>query len=114
MKISLRQILADSHVAAVAIALLLLWSLDGLVDALWVPLSRAIEFLVTAVAILDVPYFSRILTTADRLNLLVVGGYLYSALASFFAAWVLSHWVYGAGPLRSLISYGKTNRRGHV
>jgi len=114
MKISLRQILADSHVAAVAIAFLLLWSLDGLFGALWLPLSRIIDILVAAVAILDVPYFSRILTTADRLNLIVVGGYLYLASASFFAAWALSHWVYGAGPLRSLFSYGKTNRRGHV
>lgn len=114
MNVSLRQTLADSHIAAVTIALLLLWSLDNLFHALWEPFSRAIGFLFTAVAIFDVPYFSPILTTADRLNLIVVAGYLYSAFVSFLAACVLSHWVYDTGPLRSLTGYGKTSGRKHV
>ena len=58
MKRSLRQILDDSHIAAVTIAVLLLWSLDGAFQALWIPVSRAVGFLLTAVAILDIPYFS--------------------------------------------------------
>ncbi len=114
MRTSFRQTLADSHIAAVTIALLLLWSLDSVFGALWVPLSRAISYLLTAVSIMDIPYFSRTLTTADRLNLIVVGGYLYSAIASFFAAWVLSYWVYGAGPLRSLTRYSKNSGRRHA
>lgn len=112
MKHSLRQTLADSHIAAVTIALLLLWSLDSLFRALWEPFSRAISVLFTAVAIFDIPYYSR--TTADRLNLIVVGVYLYSAFIGFLAAWALSHWAYDTGPLRSLTGYVKTSGRKHV
>ena len=58
MNRSLRQVLADSHIAAATIAVLLLWSIDGAFRALWIPVSRAVEFLFTAVAIFDIPYFS--------------------------------------------------------
>lgn len=53
----LRKILADSHVSAIAIAVLLFWALDSAFWALWGPLSRATSFLFKAVAILDIPYF---------------------------------------------------------
>lgn len=109
MKRSLRQALVESHIAAVTIALLLLWSLNNFVDALWKELPRTIEFVVTVVAIRDIPYSARTFTVAAGLELMVVGHYLYFALACFFAASVLSHWVYGAGPLRSLFRYGKSN-----
>jgi hypothetical protein len=68
MERSLRQILADSHVAAVTIALLLLWSFDGAIQALWEPASRAIEFLITAVAIFDIPSHSATVSFADRVS----------------------------------------------
>jgi hypothetical protein len=45
---SLREILADTHIAAVAIAVLLLWTLDGTFQALWAPLSSVAGFLLTA------------------------------------------------------------------
>ena len=51
MKPSLREMLADSHTATVAIAVLLLWSLDGAFRALWSPVFRAVSYLLTAAAI---------------------------------------------------------------
>jgi hypothetical protein len=100
---SLRIILADSQVAAAAIAVLLLWFFDGIFQAAWTLGSRVVSFLFTAIAILDIPYFSSTLTFADRSLLLLACSYLYSAIVSLSAAWLLSRWVYGVGPLRSLI-----------
>jgi hypothetical protein len=111
---SLRQILADSHVAAATIAVLLLWSLDAAFLALWEPVSRVLGFLFTAVAILDVPYYSPSVTTLDRLMLITMSAYSYSAAASFLAAWLLSRWVYGVGPLRSLARYHILLEKKHV
>jgi hypothetical protein len=56
VKRTLRQVLADSHVAAITIALLLLWTLDAMFRALWEPLYRVGAFLVTAILIWDLPY----------------------------------------------------------
>jgi hypothetical protein len=106
VKLSIRQVLADSYVAVVAIALFLLWSLDAAFSALWPPVSRAIEFVFTAIAILDIPYFSRTLTLADRAMLIMTLAYLYSSIVSFLAAWLLARWVYGVGPFRILVTYG--------
>ena len=105
MERSLRETLAESHIAAVAIAVLLLWSLDEAFRGLWVPVSHAVGYLLTAVAILDIPYFSPTLTIADRLMLITTFSYLYDAIIALSAAWVQSRWVYGAGPLRTLNSY---------
>jgi hypothetical protein len=115
VKTSFREILADSHISAVAIAVLLLWSLESAVKALWGPLSSAASFLFTAVAILDIPYFSPRLTRADRLMWITTGFYLFNALMSFAAAWLLSRWVHGVGPLHSLSKYrANLARRNHV
>jgi hypothetical protein len=105
VKSSLRKILADSHVSAVAIAVLLFWSLDSAFRALLGPLFRAVSFLFTAVAILDIPYFSRTLTIDDRFTLIVTFAYLFNSLVYLAAAGLLSRWVYGLGPLRSLTIY---------
>jgi hypothetical protein len=107
MKRSLRQVLVDSHIAAVTIAVLLLWTIDGAFRALWGPVSRVVGFLFTAVAILDIPYFSPTLTLADRFMLITASVYLYTAAVTFSAAWLLSRWVYGVGPVRSLTRYCK-------
>ena len=82
MKRSLRQILDDSHIAAVTIAVLL-WSLDGAFQALWIPVSRAVGFLFTAVAILDIPYFSPTLMLVDPFMLATASADLYLAVVSF-------------------------------
>jgi len=108
---SLRQVLADSHVGAVAIALLLLWSLDAAFSALWPPVSHAMGFVFTAIAILDIPYFSRTFTALDRLVLISTLAYLYGSVVSLSAAWLLSKWIYGVGPLRALMSFRSKLRR---
>jgi hypothetical protein len=102
VKYSLRQILADSHVAAVTITVLLLATIDSTFQALWGHISHAMEFLLTAIAIFDIPYFSPTLTVVDRLMLISSCSYLYLSVVSFSAAWLLSNWVYGVGPFRSL------------
>jgi hypothetical protein len=115
VKSSLRKILAESHVSAIAIAVLLFWSLDSAFRALLGPLFRAVTFLFTAVAILDIPYFSRTLTIADRFTLIITSAYLFNALVYLTAAGLLSRWVYGLGPLRSLSIYRtKLVRSKHV
>jgi len=104
VKRSLREILADSHIAAVSIAVLLLWSLIWGFHALWIPLARAANFVFTAVAILGIPYLGPA-TIVDRLLLNTTSLFLFNALLSLAAAWLLSRWVYGVGPLRSLSKY---------
>ena len=115
MRPSLHEILADKHIAAVAIAVLLLGTLDGTFRALWGPLSSLAGFLFTAVAILDIPYFSPALTRADRLLVVSTLLYLSGAVISFSAAWLLSRWVFGVGPLRNLSAYrARLTRGSHV
>ncbi len=115
MKPHLREILAGSHVAAVAIVVLLLWSIVSAGQALLRPTWRAVSFLITAVAIWDVPYIQPGLSFGDRLLLTgwLIG--LVHAVATFAAAWLLSRWVYGVGPFRSLGTYqARLNRRSHA
>ena len=115
MKPSLREILADFHVSAVAIAVLLYWSLYWGFTALWSPLALAASFLFNAVAILGIPYGSFTFTGTDRLMLSTTLTFLFNAFVCLAAAWLLSRWVYGAGPLRSLSKCRrKLTRRNHV
>jgi len=113
VKPSFRQILADSHVAAAAIAVLLFSSLDSAFWALWGPLRRAADFLITAVAILDVPYVSQNFTVADRFFWFVTLLHFFNSLVYLVAAELLSRWVYGMGPLRSLSKY-RTSLAGRI
>jgi hypothetical protein len=105
VKRSLREVLADSHIAAVTIAVLLLWAVNSGFQALWIPLSKITAYLFTAVAIFDIPYFSYPLNVGDRSNLILATLYLLSAAFHFAAAWILSRWVYGLSPLASLSQY---------
>ena len=115
MKPSLRQILADYHVSAVAIAVLLYWSLYWGFSALWSPLARSANFLITAVAIVGIPSGSFAFTGADRLMLTTTLIFLFNAFVCLAAAWLLSRWVYRTGPLRSLSKCGtKLVRRNHA
>ena len=73
------------------------------------------SFLFLAVAILDIPYISSTLSPADRLDLVTTFSNLFFALFSLAAAWFLSLWVYGVGPLRGLSKYRtKLARSNHV
>ena len=113
MKPSLRESLAASHVSTIAIAVLLVWSLESGLSALWILISPVISFLGTAIAIFDVPYIS--FTKAARLALITGLFFLFGAIVSLVSAWLLAWWVHGAGPLRVLSTYRSTLiRRNHV
>jgi hypothetical protein len=58
----------------------------------------------TGIAIWDIPYIPPTLTVADRLMLITTGYFFYSAIVCIVGAWLLSQWVYGMGPLRSLMT----------
>jgi len=98
----LRRVLADSHVAAATIAVLLLWALDAAVRGLWDPVCKLGAFVIAGIAIRDIPYISPRLTVFDRLMLITTGYFAYLAIVCVLGAWLLSRWVYGTGPLRSL------------
>src|SRR5260370_11199143 len=103
---SLRKVLADSHVSAVAIAVLLFRSLDSAFWALWHPLY---------VAILTTPNFPRRLPIADRFALFIAFSYLFNSFVYLAAAGLLSRWVYGVGLLRILSEYLTIlARRNHI
>ena len=102
MKVSLRQILAESHISAVAIAVLLIWSFNSAVEALWEPFFGLVSYLVTAIAILGLPYIPPQFTFSQRGMLMKSCFFLFNALICLASAWLLSRWVYGKGPLRSL------------
>ena len=76
--------------SAIAIAALLLSSIDEGFRALWPIISRAARYVFTAVAIFDVPYLSPTLNVMDRLTLIETSTYLYGSVVSLFAAWLLS------------------------
>ena len=101
----LRELLARSHVAAVVIALLLLWSLCSLFRVLWPPIFAILEYVFTAVAILDIPYHSGTFGLRTRMDFVWICVFFYSALVDFAAAWLLSRWVFGVSPLRCLGEY---------
>lgn len=102
MNPSLRRVLADSHVSAVAIAVLLFRSLDSAIWVLWGPIS---------LAILTVPNFPHM----DHFSLFITISYLFNSLVYLVAAGLVSRWVYGMGPLRSLSKYRNIlARRNHV
>jgi 4'-phosphopantetheinyl transferase EntD len=105
VKRSLQEVLAESHIAAITIAILLFSALDGIFQAVWPPVSNALGFLFTAVAIFDIPYFSPTLTVMDRLTMIVLFSYLYFAFISLLAAYLVSRWVYRKGPLKVLTGY---------
>lgn len=103
MKRSLREILAESHIAPVAIAVMLLWTLTSAASAVGIPFYEVAEYAVTAVAILGIPYSSHSWNFADWFMFLSTVFGLYGALVSLAGAWFLSRWVYGFGPFRALI-----------
>jgi hypothetical protein len=114
MKLPFRQALADSHVSAVAIALLLVWSLSWAVQAFEWPFLRLVHFLATAVAVVDVPHIPG-LDVIDRYMLLYACFFFFNAATTVAAAWILSRWVYGEGPVSTVSRYrGRLAGKTHV
>ena len=106
MKDSLRRVLSDSHVAPIAITLLLARSffegIDGLTPPMAYSILGAAIFLIVAVTERELPLISPSLSGTDLLLLSEGLPHLANAAACACAAWLLSRWVYGQGPLRSL------------
>jgi hypothetical protein len=89
--------------------------LTGAFEVYGARFPRVATFLATAVAIRGVPYFPSTLTGADRVMLVKTLFYFFGALECIAAAWLLSHWVYGVGLLRSLSKYRvRLTGRNHV
>lgn len=99
MKPSLREVLATSHIAAVSIALLLIWGIESVFQGLAAPFFWLAGYIWTAIAILGIPYWE---WSDNRMMLFVTFPYLLGALFSLSAAWLLARWVYSDGPFRSL------------
>lgn len=108
---SLRAVLAETHVADVAIAWLVLQVFMSMFWVVWPPIAGAAVYLFTAIAIMDIPYHSNGLDYTDHLRLLEMSLSLISALAAAASAWALSRWVYGVGPIRGLTMSCKRLRR---
>jgi hypothetical protein len=102
LKPSLRAVLAETHIADVAIAWLLVQTLRSTFEVLWPPFERALGFVFMAIAIMDIPYHSSAFDLAGRMELLQLWESLISALGAAVSAWTFSNLIYGVGPIRSL------------
>jgi hypothetical protein len=104
MLASLRKTLVDSHVAAITIAWMLFFSLDGISCAA----ERVVHRLILVIQIYESHQVFDVLGVAedqDPMMLSVTLSCLIGASAVIFCAWLLSHWAYRVGPLRSLAPY---------
>lgn len=101
MKRSVRQVLAETHIAAVAIALLLLWSFLTIFQQLFVRILGGIDYLTTIFVEHRFPSFDG--SFGDRTEPAVRIMLFSLALVDIGAACLLSRWVYSAGPVKSLI-----------
>jgi hypothetical protein len=118
---TLREVLADSHIAAVAVAVLLVWSIDWGSKALLNLLVLAFEFSDSLLTIASmwwhggiIPFGSRDMFF-DQTLLVTTMKYLFWTVISVGAAWIMSRCVYGVGPLRTLItSRARVARRDYV
>jgi hypothetical protein len=115
---SLRKVLIDSHVAVATIAVMLFFTVVCVINfvfAMWDPALELIVYIATAVTIRGIPSapVTRYYMTGYLLPVILSS--LLSVLTYIAAAWVLSHWVYGTGPLQSLANYqGKLVRKNHA
>ncbi len=106
MSTSLRKVLIDSHVAAIAIAALLAFSLGGAVIVIAFPAARILSFLTGAIATNDIPYVPRTLDfVTHQLSLQDTLLSLFVAFTNLAAAWLLCRWCYGTGLLSTMASF---------
>ena len=97
MPTSLRKTLIDSHVAAIAIAALLAFSLGG-AALLCFPRFPHCVIPHGAIATNDIPYVPRTLDfVTHQLSLQDTLLSLFRRLSNLAAAWFVSRWFYGTG-----------------
>lgn len=101
MQDSLREILAESHVAPITTAVLLLDAFGAVISSLRVP---ATDILVQSIA---PPSDTNPIWQQQKFldSLLDCGLGLFVALAELAAAWLIARWVYGTTPLSALSRY---------
>ena len=106
MPATLRKVLIDSHVAAIAIAVLLAGAIEFVFIALLDPASRVLSFLTVALATNSPPYIPRTMDYAAR-NVSLQAPLLDLSVAvnNLACAWLLSLWIYGTSPMRILSNY---------
>lgn len=109
MKRSLREVLVASHVAAVAIALLLVWALAATFQVLiGLVVYLLVSLVFTIVAMLGGPHNSY---SASSPSYWLVAIALFQGAAGLLAAFLLSRFAFGKNPLRVLREYwGKLTR----
>lgn len=100
--VTIRKVLAGSHVSAVSIAVLLVWGFESLFR---------VAYAIVGTVIFQIPYLVFELGFSEKFSLIVTLYYCSAALFSFTAAWGLSRWVYEEGPIRGLVNFGITARR---
>jgi hypothetical protein len=105
VKTSLRNVLAESHVAPIAIAILMARAIVGMVDGLALPIGSgifsAVVFVLAAITEREMPSAPRL----DFTGLLVLTKNIGSsevAATCAIAAWLLARLVFGTGPIRFL------------
>ena len=114
---SMRKTLFQCDVGRVAVAVLLLWALIDATDALGQPIYVAAEFIVNLIGTLD---FSYALETFREAHLMaeLTGLQLAASFACAAAAWVLSRWISGEGPLplpeRTPYIFGRALKRARI
>jgi len=112
---SARETLVAAHISAVAVAVLVFFSLEFAVRALAEPFPSVVGFMATAIAVRGMPYISHRTSLADQFMLIPASFDLFWTAASLAAAWLLSRWAHGAGPITCLKQYGLIlARRKHV
>lgn len=103
MRPTVREILADSNIASVAILLLLIRSIESGFRALGQPFVTSVEFLIEMVAIRGIPSYLGSFSLSYWISQLPTLSHFLNAGLNLSAAWVLSCWVFRVGPCRSLI-----------
>jgi ABC-type phosphate/phosphonate transport system permease subunit len=112
MKLTVRQVLGHSHIAAIAIAVLILWAIKlALYPLIFLLFGVGDEFILSLRNFFSphyVPFDWR-----EPLNFLYVAwlrasvGSILNAVLYVAVAFLLARWVYGHGPLRSLRKCGE-------
>lgn len=104
-----KQFSAKSHVAIIAIGILLGQGVLWLFQFVWVPARQVLDILID---IIRYPYVHH--SFSGVLSFQFIRMLLFEALPYFALAWILSIWVFRAGPFEAVIAYLATLRRKHA